>query len=191
MTPTTTSTTGTSITPKFIETNGNKITFEFNGKEVTRTLKNNMFTFSKKKYFVLKNDIFPVPDKFKNITNIHSWAVYGELMKQIVEDYKKYNREDSRSGGSGIPGVLVYIYKGDIQYESGGYTHQGGYYGFNRYLPIAIKIGTNFPKEYAEKAQIEALYLSTIAKDNLTIEGKKVFVFNEYGTAFKTVGLAV
>lgn len=178
---------------KLIEQTDTEIKFEdAEGKRVTRKVRGQKFKYNNNRYVIHRGIIFEEPAIFKTLKRVKSWDQYERYMKDIVSRYERYNKPDGHSGGKGVPGVLVWTYKGNIAFEKN-YTYYTGYHsGINRYLPVVVKIGTNFPKFMSKLARDEALYISWIAeKSGLTIENRKPFLYEGNGTAYTAIGLAI
>jgi len=117
-----------------------------------------------------------------------NWNTYEDELTEIVEKYKAKATEKTvgRANGNGISNV----YSGEVEIRND-YTQHGGTYGFNRYCPTVITVGSNVDRETAKAIADEANEVNRkyLECGNLTINDSKVFDCSKYGTAFSTYGI--
>jgi hypothetical protein len=117
-----------------------------------------------------------------------NWETYEKELTEIVEKYKHKATKKTigRPNGNGLSNV----YGGNIEIRKN-HIIRGGHYGFDRFCPYVITVGSNVDtatdKLIAEEfSKIKDKYLEI---GNLTINHNKVFDCSTFGTAYSTYGL--
>lgn len=177
-----------------------KVTFSFNGKEVTRSIKkigslqtikfnNNLCYLQPSSDWNYGPSIVAFDQDAKEfMKSIQSkpknWFMYESILDQIVSEHSKNNVADGSSNG------IVYssIYKGNIEkcskeqygrnnYSSGQYFHKG------------LKIGSNHPDRgiiHQKAFIVSSLFSGFCGYSN---SDSKATISKVYGTAFTAIGL--
>ena len=185
---------------RFRITNGNRssnsITFEVNGKEVTRKVnKKGIIRYNSKKYFPIFENYYEgyvaeLPQGLENI-KINNYFDFESILNGVVENFKQYEVQNSQTKS----GNFLISHSGDINvFEK---EIQYGSY-FNLYYQMGVKVGTEFFRqlsdEKAEELKNTLNYIMLIAAKKLYIisNGEKVELFqhNSYGSNFCRYGIA-
>jgi hypothetical protein len=168
-----------------IKGNTTEISFEFNKKVVTRKVKKGVLTYKKEQYFIFDSEqVEKIPTRLNVLGG--GWSNYERELEEVVNHYKDYQEKETvgRPNGNGH----MSVYNGDIMVRKD-HTIHGGTYGFDRYVPYAVTIGSNVSSSVAKQIKIEVAYISQ-QYSNLTIGEHKAHFTNKYGTAYDTCGLA-
>ncbi len=117
-----------------------------------------------------------------------SWETYEQDLTAIVEKYKSEAKERTvgRPNGNGH----MSVYSGEIEIRKD-HTMHGGTYGFNRYCPTVITVGSNVDRDTAKAiaSEYEEVISEYLELGNLTINDSKVYDCQKYGTSFSTYGI--
>jgi hypothetical protein len=135
-----------------------------------------------------KEDLEYLLESLDNVNKRKNWFGYGEILKHIPNVYRTHERSETRPSNI-IVNVPYHVYKGFIRVDTN-WICRGGYYGFDRFLPYAVKIGSNVDNTIHNEIADYVKRVSEIYKPHLTLDGEEPFYHDAYGTAFSTYGLA-
>ena len=120
------------------------------------------------------------------------WNDLREIFEDLVKKYKIFEREDDFIKSAPDTSKFIATKKGDIEVLTD-YVKSGGTYGINRYFPVLLKIGSNFPYDALTQNFWDKVYseLLNALLSGVKINNRNPFIYHFNGSAFSGIGLAI